>query len=105
MSKPGTVASSAAAGVSASCRSSSRESIAGDRIRPQPWAGGAAYHRGVGDPTAEGQAGRVIRLTELVGSPVRGAAGERVGTVTDLLASVEDPYPAVSGVLVGRRSG
>ena len=47
----------------------------------------------------------MIRLTELVGSPVRGAAGERVGTVTDLLASVEDPYPAVTGVLVGRRSG
>lgn len=65
-----------------------------------------AYHRCVGDPTAEGQAGRVIRLTELAGSPVHETGGNPAGKVLDLLARVGGPYPEVSGVIVGsRRSG
>jgi hypothetical protein len=52
---------------------------------------------------AQAQAGGVIRLTELVGAPVRDASGKKVGRVTELLAGLEGPYPAVQGVMVGRR--
>lgn len=57
----------------------------------------------MGNPAAEGKAERVIRLTELVGSPVRAADGSAVGRVADVLAGVEDPYPAVCAVAVARQ--
>lgn len=54
---------------------------------------------------ADAQAGRTVRLTELLGSPVRRPSGERVGRVSELLARVESPYPAVTGVMVTPRVG
>ena len=56
---------------------------------------------GVSDRVAHSRAGQVIRLTELAGSPVRGPDGEPAGRIADVLAGVEGPYPAVTGILVG----
>lgn len=46
-----------------------------------------------------------MRLTELVGSPVRRASGEAVGRVREVLARVESPYPEVTGIFAGPRRG
>ena len=64
---------------------------------PRSWT----YDRGVhaqGDQPAER-----LRLTDLVGAPVVDAGGERVGRVTDVLASLSGSHPLVSALLVHPR--
>ena len=41
-----------------------------------------------------------LRLTELIGSPVRGADGARAGRVSDVLASLRSTHPLVEALLV-----
>lgn len=48
-------------------------------------------------------AGLVADLTELVGVPVVGPDGARVGRLADLAADADDPHPVVTGLVV--RSG
>lgn len=45
-------------------------------------------------------------LSEIVGEPIKGKDGARIGRVTDLIVSVDEFYPRVTGVLVrcGRRN-
>ena len=44
--------------------------------------------------------GLVADLTELVGAPVVGPGGERVGRLVDLAADADDPHPVVTGLVV-----
>jgi sporulation protein YlmC with PRC-barrel domain len=48
-------------------------------------------------------AGLVADLTELVGAPVVGPDGARIGRLVDLAADADDPHPVVTGLVV--RSG
>ncbi len=64
---------------------------------PRSWP----YDRGVhaqGDQPAER-----LRLTDLVGAPVVDAGGERVGRLTDVLASLSGSHPLVTALLVHPR--
>jgi sporulation protein YlmC with PRC-barrel domain len=45
----------------------------------------------------------VLQLSELIGSPVRGATGEELGRLRDLAVRLADPYPSVARLRVGRR--
>ena len=51
------------------------------------------------------QPGRTVRLTGLLGSPVRRSSGEGAGRLSEVLARVESPYPAVTGVMVAAGRG
>ena len=46
-----------------------------------------------------------LRLTELLGAPVRDGSGRRIGRVADLVVSLDDTFPPVTGVLVRARRG
>ena len=46
-----------------------------------------------------------LRLTELLGAPVRDGSGRQIGRVADLVVSLDDTFPPVTGVLVRARRG